>query len=43
MEIRWQGKSFFEVSSAYGNILINPSDNNSEETQLFFWIQPKSS
>ena len=35
MEIRWQGKSFFEVSSAYGNILINPSDNNSEETQLF--------
>tara|TARA_A100001037_G_scaffold131028_1_gene118756 strand:+ start:336 stop:947 length:612 start_codon:yes stop_codon:yes gene_type:complete len=35
MEIRWQGKSFFEVSSAYGNILINPSDNNSEEIQLF--------
>ena len=35
MEIRWQGKSFFEVSSAYGNILINPSDNNSEATQLF--------
>ncbi len=35
MEIRWQGKSFFEVSSSYGNILINPSDNNSEDTQLF--------
>tara|TARA_Y100001970_G_scaffold37312_2_gene46068 strand:- start:10366 stop:10977 length:612 start_codon:yes stop_codon:yes gene_type:complete len=35
VEIRWQGKSFFEVSSAYGNILINPSENNSEATQLF--------
>jgi len=42
MEIRWQGNSFFEVSSSYGNILINPSENNSEEIQLFssFNINP---